>query len=150
MRLRIFFYSIMACLITILLLRCSSGISEQNTSKVQYLSHLSMGCLPSSGLAKINDNPSINWKYSSGVLRLELLFSTLCSATLKDSVISSNDSLNIFIKDVNSAVAMCTCPYKEIFSFLTSGGKNLKIVFRFKQYFKMEYTPLADTTIYLY
>jgi hypothetical protein len=26
----------------------------------------------------------------------------------------------------------------------------LKIVFRFKQYFKMEYTPLADTTIYLY
>jgi len=149
MKSRMFFFLLLTCIMTILVLRCSDGVTEYNVSDGRYLSYESKGCIAQSSLAKVKDGASVSWTYSEGTLRLELLFTTLCSAKMKDSVVFVGNFIMVYLGDTNRVASLCVCPHKEIFNFRAQAGGRLKLAFYFRQYSKIEYHLLADTTIYL-
>jgi hypothetical protein len=84
--------------IAILTMRCSNSVNEPSDGKITHLSFSDMGCVNSGSLAKINSDPEVAWQYASGILRVEIIFHTLCSAEIKDSLILGNSLTYSFSK----------------------------------------------------
>ena len=147
----IYFYFKIITVITVIL---SFGCNEKNiitsgNTSIEYLSFQSNGCISTNSLAKIDDEAILYWYYLDGNLEIDVSFSTHCSASMKDSVLISNNSINIFLADTSTIGAKCICPHKETFNFRVASNGELEIIFSYMPYSKTEYYVLADSTINL-
>jgi hypothetical protein len=138
-------------IITAMTFILSDGCNDNGDSSgtIKYLSYQNSGCISANSLPKTNSEAVLDWYYLDGNLRIDVSFTTHCSALMKDSVDISKNVINIFLADTNKLVAECICPYKETFNFIVSGTGELRILFSYKLSFKPEYFVLADTTIFV-
>ncbi len=146
-----YFSKIAVAAISAFIIQCHDqmGITDQNAVDISYNYHESLGCLENNVLTKTNNHTEIKWNYFAGYLNLEFQFKTNCAAVLKDSVVSSDGLIKIFLKDTNPIGALCTCPFKETFGFYIQNPGRIKICFYFKQFAAIDYNLVADTTIHL-
>lgn len=117
---------------------------------VEYLSHQSKGCGLSKDigeLEKISDDAIFNWQCVNSNLTLEVLFSGRCDLTIKDSVYTKDNGINIFLCEVNQPGARCICQYKEVFNFTVKDKKEMRIILNYKAYLNKEYSVRADSVI---
>lgn len=146
-----YFFISMIYAIPVFLVQCfdRTGINNQDAGNIKYNYFKDSGCINHSGLAKITDVPVIKWNYFEGNLDIELQFTTNCVAKLKDSVIVSNGSIDVFLKDTSSVGALCVCPFKEEFNFYIPTPGRIEVNFNFGHYNVNKYSLIADTVIYL-
>ncbi len=128
---------------------CSDNGSLSSSSSIGYLSYVDEGCSPDQGLAKINSEAIIDYKYLGNHLKINVFFTTLCASVFKDSVVIKGNSIDIFLANVSKFGAECICPYKETFNFIILKPGKFKVKFCYRHTGKIEYHVLADTTIYL-
>jgi hypothetical protein len=120
-------------------------------ASIEYLSHQSQGCHLSKDigeLEKISDEAIFNWQYSNSTLILEVLFSGRCQLSIKDSVYTNDNDINIFLCETNEG-ARCICQYKEVFNFIVLDRKEIRIILNYKAYSNKEYSIRADSVITL-
>ncbi len=125
---------------------------EQNTvasyqSFITYNSFEDFGCTHEVSLGKINDDAIMNWEYSNNTLHLEFLFYSLCSAVCEDSVVISENTIQIFLTDTSDYAARCICQLREVFNFIVLAQNQIRILFHFKAYAADKYFLLIDQTI---
>lgn len=133
-----------------LLIFYSCTINSPDSSQIELVSYKSNGCITASktnGQNAINDEAIVEAGYSDGFLMIYLNFTTLCSAELKDSVQTTENRIEIYLKDTNTEASKCFCPHREEFKFATEAKKQVEIIFNYKAYASTEYSLLADTTI---
>lgn len=120
---------------------------ESDPQQNEYLSFQSEGCSSLNRLSKSDDDAILQWSYLNNTLRLDLIFSTHCSAAMKDSVLVSDNAVTIFLSDTNTVGSECTCSHDEVFNFRVRGNRAIRILFNYKPYSKTEYYLLTDKTI---
>ncbi len=148
MKKKLLYFTLLAFSIFILICGCNKKeINSPNSMSIEYLSFQGNGCTSSNVLSKTNDEAVLNWQYVNGVLQIGVLFSAQCVASMKDSVLVSNNIIDIYLSDTSSVRAKCNCPYKVIFNFRVEGNNEIKISFYYKP--QSEYYLLADTTLIL-
>ena len=125
---------------------CNDTVFEDTNSIIHYLSFQNSGCAKETGLAKITDLADMTISYSGGNLKVGASFSTQCSAVFKDSVSIKGKNIDIFLADIASAHAMCSCPYTENFNFKINGTGEFRISFKYRAYANKDYEILGDTT----
>jgi len=141
------YYLLVAVFTAVLFSGCNDSIFEDTNSMINYLSFQNSGCGKESyGLEKINDEATLTLSYSTENLKVGAAFSAQCAAVFKDSVEVKNKTINIFLADVATSGAKCSCPYNQTFNFKLSGNGEFKLNFNYKPYGKTEYLLLADTT----
>ena len=136
---------LLALTLSVVLLN-SCEVNNPDSTSIRLMSFKDNGC---SGISKIEDDAILNWDYKNGRLQLEILFSTHCSASCKDSILIEGNTLNIFLADTNGWVARCICPLKEEFEFEIAGYEEVQILFSYKSAISTEYFLLLDKTIEL-
>jgi len=146
MSIKLFYFLITILVISILIGSCND-LTTPDSLPIEFVSFKDEGCTSDNSLQKITDEAILNWKYLNGRLQLEFLFSTHCSASCKDSIVISADTINIFLADTNQFVAKCSCQRKEAFEFEINGYDQLQIIFNYKPITKPEYFKLIDMII---
>lgn len=149
MKKSIFYFAIASVFVLIFY---SCNVNSPDSNQIKLVSYKSSGCvatLKTNEQNETNNEAIIEANYSGGYLNIYLDFSTLCSAVLKDSVLTNENSIEIFLKDTNPEVTRCFCPHREEFKFMTEGNKQIGIIFNYKAYASTEYGLIADTTITL-
>ena len=77
-----------------------------------------------------------------------MLFSGRCQLSIKDSVYTNDNDINIFLCETNEG-ARCICQYKEVFNFIVADRKEIRIILNYKAYSNKEYSVRADSVITL-
>jgi hypothetical protein len=154
MKKRLLFYLLFCTTIMFyLIIGCNENESLiLNSKSIEYLSHQSKGCGLSKDmgeLEKINDEALFNWQYINSNLMLEVLFTGRCNLSIKDSVYTNDNDINIFLCETNESGARCVCQYKEVFNFTVTDKKVLRIILNYKTYSNKEYSVRADSVITL-
>ena len=142
---------IIHALITVVIILFSSCNEENfissNNNSIQFVSFQSNGCVSSNELLKVSDEPSLNQEYLNGNLTLKLIFQTLCSASLNDSIVINNQAINIFLTDTDKSASHCVCQQEEIFKFKVESNQTLTICCYFKSYTQQDYHFLIERVI---
>lgn len=144
---------IIHALITAVIILFSSCNEENlistNNNSIQFISFQSNGCVSYNRLLKVSDEPSLNWEYLNGNLTLELIFQTLCSATIKDSTLTTDAEIKVYLSDTNPVSERCICTHNEQILFRAMKEQEIRIVFYFKQYAATDYHLLIERIINL-
>jgi hypothetical protein len=146
MRNNIFCFMIIL-IMSIMVFSCKKEITSPDLNSIKFISFIHVGCIQ--GKKGRVDVAKIETNYINGELEVDIIFTNLCSAKLKDSVSIDEKKVNIFLKDVNPNASRCDCLQKEKFLFKVSGMKEIGIKFNYDYYAMDGYYTLADTTIQL-
>jgi hypothetical protein len=125
---------------TLILIIILNGCNEKsedkiiapNTNAIEYLSFQSYGCQPLKKLSKINDWATINCNFQNDSLVISTMFSTHCSAIMEDSIITTENKIEIYLWDTNNGVSRCICTHKEVFLFNAESPKTIEIILFYK------------------
>ena len=134
-------------MISFIIYSCKKGISAPDSSSIEFKSYNNIGCIKGE-IGRV-DVAKVETIYINGELEVDLIFTTLCSAKMKDSVVIEGKKIDIFLKDVNLNGSRCGCLFKEVFIFAVNGMKEIEIKFNYDAYAREGYDVLADTTIQL-
>ncbi len=140
------------CIALAVLLMCGCGeddLIQSDLSAVEYLSFKSMGCHSSNKLAKTNMDTVIDWECKGDTLAVSVLFSTYCSALIKDSVNIVDNKIEICLADTSGRVVRCTCPQKEELTFKAVPPKKIEVIFYFKSAISDAYCEMCSSIIEL-
>ena len=114
---------------------------------VQYLSFKDNGCTSKNSIQKTQVETVLNYGYSQGILTLNLLFTVNCASEIKDSVIISENNINIYLADTSKGQVRCICPTNEEFNFRTDPGVTIFIQIFYKAYGNIKYSLLVKRAI---
>ena len=142
---------VIAVLLLITAYSCNGNdVNTPGTSSIELVLYKSNGCTSTaktSDLSETTDDAIIEASYKNGYLIVNLYFTTLCSAEMKDSVVVNEELIDIYLKDTNPETVRCVCPHKEEFLFAIGEMKEVEIKFSYQGITSTEYHELADTTI---
>lgn len=160
-----FFISLIVTII-ILSYGCKDKSKEEivapNIETIEYLSFKDKGCLSSQKekqilenihyqssikLSKINNAGSNYWDYKNDSLIISTTIMTYCSAELKDSVILTENKIEIYLWDVSGRVVRCSCPIEGEFIFKAESPKTIEVIVYFKSVNSEEFVVVAHYEI---
>jgi hypothetical protein len=137
-------------ILIILTYACKKEVNSPESNSIETISRVSNGCIPKykpDNLYKISDTSNIEIRFDAGNLKVNLNFTTHCSAEMADSINLSMKSIEIFLADTNEFVSRCLCTHKEEFIFELNSEKEIRFIFYYKLFNESEYKEMADTTI---
>lgn len=109
--------------------------SEPNLAQTDYL-----GCFNEEGFRKATTNSdTMYYKMSNDSLLLHVLMRKNCGACLEDSVVTRQDTANIYVADTCGRLANCICDYRFDYYF-TDFGKQLYFKVFYREYEASEFT----------
>jgi hypothetical protein len=124
--------SLIALLVSLALVGCEDDGSPCPCGglTVELLDHLNRGCaragdttLQCDGRAAVN-----GFDYRGDTLTLDIHFEANCCPAFTEEVSLTDRTLSISVVDTLHG-CRCTCPYDNLFTFLLSGGDELRILF---------------------
>jgi hypothetical protein len=135
-------------LIFIIFSGCSEDGTEPNVppnmTPIENLSIEALGCQSSNNLLKTND---VRWSYSNDTLKISYTFMARCSAKFSHSINATENNIEIFLTDVSTMSAKCSCSFKETFTFYAESPKKIKVYFYYRSKSTDEYVDMAFTNI---
>ncbi len=126
---------------------CSDKGTNISLGSVQYLSFRDNGCTPKNSIQKTQAETILNYGYSQGILTLNLLHTINCASKIKDSVIITENNINIFLADTSKGLVRCICSTAEEFNFRTDQGKTIYLQIFYKAHGQFEYSLLVQREI---
>jgi hypothetical protein len=138
------------------------GIVNPNTETIELLSFSNKGChsLPKDSpilenkknlelpeLSKTKRTEYTYWDYFGDSLMITSSFETHCSAVIKDSTVTTENKISIFLRDINKNVARCTCQVKEEFVFKAESPKAIEITIYYKAIYSTRHDIIVHGTI---
>jgi len=123
------------------------GIQDEET-KIKFLRYIDYGCADPNDLSKALQEEYYvkEHRLNKDTLTLTIHFPANCCPGFVENIAVGIDSVKIAVADT-SAGCFCICEYNNDFKFLYTGGKNLNVIFRYKDYGESGYTTKIDTLI---
>jgi len=125
------------------------GIQDEET-KIKFLRYIDYGCANTNDLSKALQKEYYvkEHRLNKDTLTLTIHFPANCCPDFSDKITISDNNVNITLAD-KSPGCYCICEYNNDFTFLYTGGKTIRVIFRFMDFGDDGYTTRIDTLVVL-
>ena len=126
-----------------------TGVKDQET-KIKFLRYIDYGCANTNDLSKALQKEYYvkEHRLNKDTLTLTIHFPANCCPDFSDKVYVSENNVNIRLAD-KSPGCFCICEYDNDFTFHYTGGKTIRVIFRFMDFGEDGYKTRIDTLIQL-
>ncbi len=126
---------------------CSDKGTNISSGPIQYISFKDYGCSSKNTIQKTQAETILNYGYSQGILTINFSHTINCASKIKDSVIITENNINIFLADTSKGLVRCICSTAEEYNFKTEGGKTIYLRIFYKAQDHFEYSLLVQREI---
>ncbi len=143
--------------IVLIFLLISCDDEDLSNQQNKYIEFRDYECIPTNNVSYLNEENTISsdylaylksYYYNQDTLKLTIHFWANCCPAFSDSVLISEQRIDIFLRDTLRG-CRCICPYDNDFIFLYRQKGALRILFYVANSDNSFTTAVVDTVIYL-
>ena len=130
--------------------KTSESLINSEHGVLETIEVLDLVCITGSPIRSILGGKYLDfWEYQDNILHLFFKFNVTCGSAFKDSIITVDNKIHIFLADTSSQHYKCICDHENQVSLVSIGLKEIRLKLDIMEFSQTCYHNCLDTILVL-